>query len=206
MRCIKWSLKGLVESLNGFNPTKDTPCRFKCPPITGSIFAHQTIHGSFISIELQRSVLIKRWVRVPLNNSPNRILKIFHPFGVASNAGQSIADSRIACSRIRNDFYWCGIETIAARIHQQIRLQAVGKIENNFATVVRERQRMCKNVLCPFTSRKIVTLPIRTVSRIMTFHNPVVIRYSRFAETRTPDALPRCVLKIFNDIDFQSSF
>ena len=200
MRRIKWSLKRLVEPLNGLNPTKHVPGRFKCLFVAIGILRHESRHSCFVCIELQRPVFVKGWIRVLLNNTTHLIFKIFHPLSMATDTGESVTDSRIARSRIGNDIYGCLIKSSTASIREIVCLQSVGEVEDNLAAIMREREWMRKDVLCVNTPRKVVAFPIRTIPRDVAFNNAVVIRYTGIAETRTPDALSRCIPKIFNNI------
>ena len=136
MSGINRSLKYLVKPLNGFNPTEDIACFFKCLPVTLSILIYKSIHRSLLCIETQRLFFVKQRIWVLLNNSAHLILKLLHPLCMTSDAGESVADGRIARFEVANNPYRGFVQPVASSIYQIVRLQTVGKIEDNLATIM----------------------------------------------------------------------
>ena len=167
-------MKRFMESLDRFNTTEDPTSGFKCLPVTKGILVYISIHCRFIYIERQHPVFVKRRIHILFNNTPHLIFKPFHPFRMATDTRESVSDGRIARCRIRDDVYGCGIKSVAASVCEIVCLQAVREIEDDLAAIVCERQRICKDVLCTDSPCKVVTFPVRTVSREMAFDDAIV--------------------------------
>ena len=104
--------------------------------------------------------------------------------------GKPVAHRRVASGRIGNDVYRRFIQTETGCVDKVISLQPVWQIEDSLTAIVREIKRVGKDVLCPYTPRKVVAFPVRPVARGMPFHYPVVIGDARIVEPRPRDANP----------------
>ena len=101
-------------------------------------------------------------------------------------------------------FIGASSKTETGRIDEVISLQPVWQIEDSLPAIVREIERVGKDVLCPYTPGKVVAFPVRPVARGMPFHYPVVIGDARIVETRPRDANPGRIDKVSGDINLQS--
>ena len=122
---------------------------------------------------------------------------------MATETGKPVAHCRVARRRIGDDVYRGFIQTESGGVDHVICLQAVWKIEHGFTAIVRERERVGKDVLRADTAGKVVALPVGAVSGGMAFHHAIVVGHTGIVESRSPDANPGGVGQIARHIHLQ---
>ena len=128
-------------------------------------------------IESFRPIEIEKRLGTSAQGRTDFIPEGIHSPHVTAHALTSIAHDRVfRIGPVSNDIHGCGVNPFPLPVRDEVRLQTIRQIENDFPAVRPKIQRIPENVLPGIVAGEVETFPIGAINCGMPLHGTVVAR------------------------------